>query len=986
MLYLGPKKIFNPSEQYQLVMQIEKEEEFQKKRKEEGNISFSLTLAKYMSVTGLGDIFIAINSVLSLVYVINHAVDTYSWPVTNITSSYQTPKAIVIIEIILDVFFFIDFLINFYISENRLFFTFQYNSILEYTSVLPSLFVRMNLIPSNKYAFVTRALRFLLIIRIESILSRRSKDITRNTFKILFTILSIMIEASSFLMVVEQDQGLFFHDFLYFMAVTMSTVGFGDIYPQTIFGRLIVIVSILILLALIPAQVDQLTKSIKQTSGYSSKKLAKKRGCNEHILILGNALVEGYKTFLSELYHQDHGIVQFPSVIMKNQHPSDDMLKLLQKNSLQTNLTYLFGNPLSNNDLKRAQAENAQCVVILADKMTSDPQQEDHRNIMYTLAVKQYVYNTAKTDIRVCLQLLNPELKDIYFESLDYGQIDQVICVDELKLYLLAKTCQCPGINTIISFLITSDKPDVSVVDKRDEDSWINDYIMGMQNEIYRVHLDQQNFSGYTFCTVSQQIFKELGIILFALEVKVYGETKLFINPADYLIQDSEHYGYVIASQLPNQKDLQKVRIDSSVPRNHSYPNVPKQVPGTSNLKEIITNDKDSKYRAFYQNRTRIQTLQLNHSTDKKFENHYIVCGIVSGMKHLLMPLRARSLKTINPIIILNNETMPSELWNQINSFPKVYFLQGSPLKQEDLERACVKKALALVILSKPREKQSDSSGMVDADTIFIYKTVKFLNPNIQIITELASMATISFLSQSKNSYIKEIGYIASEPFASGEIYISTMLDTLICQAYYNPFIINILDQLIMGGASRNIKIKKICNILRLQSANLFLIDIPPQFSGQNFGQIYKSFVIEYKMIPIGLYRGINANKNNKPYVFLKPSADVKTSPKDKVYVLSIKQPKEQKIDIEEGSQFQQQQQQQYPNMNLKSKLQGEEGRIDVDIARNVFKLSGEMDGFINDLKTVNESTFHKNLASPDLIPQIRQIFKQEISNINYSQ
>ncbi len=41
---------------------------------------------------------------------------------------------------------------------------------------------------------------------------------------------------------------------------------------------------------------------------------------------------------------------------------------------------------------------------------------------------------------------------------------------------------------------------------------------------------------------------------------------------------------------------------------------------------------------------------------------------------------------------------------------------------------------------------------MFDADTIFIYKTVKLLNPNIRIITELASINTISFLSNARNS------------------------------------------------------------------------------------------------------------------------------------------------------------------------------------------------------------------------------------------
>jgi len=66
-----------------------------------------------------------------------------------------------------------------------------------------------------------------------------------------------------------------------------------------------------------------------------------------------------------------------------------------------------------------------------------------------------------------------------------------VICVDELKLYLLAKTCLCPGINTLISFLIQSTKPQYDIL-KYDKESknWIDDYLNGMQNEIYRIPLD----------------------------------------------------------------------------------------------------------------------------------------------------------------------------------------------------------------------------------------------------------------------------------------------------------------------------------------------------------------------------------------------------------------------------------------------------------------------------------------------------------------
>jgi potassium large conductance calcium-activated channel subfamily M alpha protein 1 len=72
-------------------------------------------------------------------------------------------------------------------------------------------------------------------------------------------------------------------------------------------------------------------------------------------------------------------------------------------------------------------------------------------------------------------------MKEIYFESLHAGEIDQVICVDELKLNLLAKTCLCPGINTIIAFLITSSKSQYDTDEYESNNTeWIHDYLYGM--------------------------------------------------------------------------------------------------------------------------------------------------------------------------------------------------------------------------------------------------------------------------------------------------------------------------------------------------------------------------------------------------------------------------------------------------------------------------------------------------------------------------
>jgi predicted site-specific integrase-resolvase len=70
-------------------------------------------------------------------------------------------------------------------------------------------------------------------------------------------------------------------------------------------------------------------------------------------------------------------------------------------------------------DLQRCNIQNAKCVVILANKNTSNPNLEDHTNILSTFSVKNYVKRLTNQDIRVCLQILKPENKDLFYGNLE---------------------------------------------------------------------------------------------------------------------------------------------------------------------------------------------------------------------------------------------------------------------------------------------------------------------------------------------------------------------------------------------------------------------------------------------------------------------------------------------------------------------------------------------------------------------------------------
>lgn len=144
-------------------------------------------------------------------------------------------------------------------------------------------------------------------------------------------------------------------------------------------------------------------------------------------------------------------------------------------------------------------------------------------------------------------------------------------------------------------------------------------------------------------------------------------------------------------------------------------------------------------------------------------------------------------------------------IWSEINRFEDIYLIRGSALNLEDLERAKVMKAKAVIILSKSYESGSDSasSNSLDADAIFMYKTIESKYKNVVIVTELRTVSAISFLVQGKEeSNMQKDQYYSSMPFAAGEIFVSPLLDSLMCQAYYSPKITEILEQLIMGSAN----------------------------------------------------------------------------------------------------------------------------------------------------------------------------------------
>ena len=164
---------------------------------------------------------------------------------------------------------------------------------------------------------------------------------------------------------------------------------------------------------------------------------------------------------------------------------------------------------------------------------------------------------------------------------------------------------------------------------------------------------------------------------------------------------------------------------------------------------------------------------------------------------------------------------MTIQQWQQLSYFTQVYFVRGSTLKEEAYDRVNIMKAKQVVILTSVtegtielgdeaelRNKEdpaafNDEECMRDAKTVFMYNIIKKKNPHVNVVTELIKEDNIAYMLEDPRLYflMNSYGYDKTPIFTSGEIYLSSLMDSLLCQAYYNSELTTVLKQLIIGDA-----------------------------------------------------------------------------------------------------------------------------------------------------------------------------------------
>ncbi|XP_042209866.1 calcium-activated potassium channel slowpoke-like isoform X7 [Homarus americanus] len=443
------------------------------------------------------------------------------------------------------------FFIRFIAASDKLWFMLEMYSFVDYFTIPPSFvsiyldrtWIGLRFLRALRLMSVPDILQYLNVLKTSS--SIRLAQLCSIFIAVWLTGAGIihLLENSGDPLEFENAQPLSYWTCVYFLIVTMSTVGYGDVYCHTVFGRTFLVFFLLVGLALFASSIPEIIELAGNRSKYSGE--YKREHGKRHIVVCGHITYESVSHFLKDFLHEDREDVDVEVVFLHRKEPDLELEGLLKRHS--TTVSFYQGSIMSAVDLARVKVHEADACLVLANKYCQDPDAEDAANIMRVISIKNY-----SDDIRVIIQLMQYHNKAylLNIPSWDWKRGDDVICLAELKLGFIAQSCLAPGFSTMMANLFAMRSYKTSP----DMQAWQNDYLCGTGCEMYTETLSP-SFVAMTFPQASELCFSKLKLLLLAIEVKNEERTdsKIAINPKATKIQPNTQ-GFFIAQSADEVK------------------------------------------------------------------------------------------------------------------------------------------------------------------------------------------------------------------------------------------------------------------------------------------------------------------------------------------------------------------------------------------------------------------------------------------------
>ncbi|XP_022619325.1 calcium-activated potassium channel subunit alpha-1 isoform X9 [Seriola dumerili] len=678
------------------------------------------------------------------------------------------------IDMAFNVFFLLYFGLRFIAANDKLWFWLEVNSVVDFFTV-PPVFVSVYL---NRSWLGLRFLRALRLIQFSEILQFLNILKTSNSIKLVnlcSIFISTWLTAAGFIHLVENSgdpwenfqnsQSLSYWECVYLLMVTMSTVGYGDVYAKTTLGRLFMVFFILGGLAMFASYVPEIIELIGNRKKYGGSYSAVNG--RKHIVVCGHITLESVSNFLKDFLHKDRDDVNVEIVFLHNISPNLELEALFKRHFTQ--VEFYQGSVLNPHDLARVKIESADACLILANKYCADPDAEDASNIMRVISIKNY-----HPKIRIITQMLQYHNKAhlLNIPSWNWKEGDDAICLAELKAGFIAQSCLAQGLSTMLANLFSM-RSFIEI----EEDTWQKYYLEGVANEMYTEYLSSA-FVGLSFPTVCELCYVKLKLLLIAIEYKSeQRESSILINPGNHVKMQEGTLGFFIASDakevkraffyckachddITDPKRIKKCgckRLEDEHPstlspkkkqRNGGMRNSPNcspkmmsrhdplLIPGNEQIENMDMNVKryDSTGMFHWCPSKDIEKVILTRSEASMtvLSGHVVVCifgdvtSALVGLRNLVMPLRASNFHyhELKPIVFVGSLDYLRREWETLHNFPKVSILPGTPLSRADLRAVNINLCDMCVILSANQNNIEDAS-LQDKECILASLNIK---------------------------------------------------------------------------------------------------------------------------------------------------------------------------------------------------------------------------------------------------------------------
>jgi hypothetical protein len=372
-------------------------------------------------------------------------------------------------------------------------------------------------------------------------------------------------------------QTLTFYDAMYFVIVTITTVGYGDYSPVTDMGRATLMVLILLTAVLVPMKVSELIDAMRASDQFSRSYQPKR---NEMFALLtGDVSPNSLNYFLRELFHQekpDYPLID-KLVILCPDNPSNELRDVMGLPAYETRVRWFRGSAMDDADLRRVKLQSPHCqaVFVMVDKYP-----DTDNGVSTELNAADMMINLITMSVagfNRAIPVYAQSTVSVNTRRLLVSGAHAVAAVEELKLNILGMNAMLPGVTTLVSNLLsTIGHGDIVKLSRTFEEMggnkrcWVHEYLAGTNYEMVRFRV-KANLHDVAFRDAARLLFEKCKCTLFAMldddtemEPGKPEQRTVQLFPADRRLYEGD-YCYVLAEnayiadeidKFANAKDL----------------------------------------------------------------------------------------------------------------------------------------------------------------------------------------------------------------------------------------------------------------------------------------------------------------------------------------------------------------------------------------------------------------------------------------------